>query len=359
MRRALVTTTINPPTEQLRAWLSQLKTDDVVVIVGDRKTPQLEFVKLWEEFPDLEGYYVDVESTEFASERVTGFNTIQRRNLGFLRVLKIQANGGNIDYVITVDDDNEPGDDEWVGDVDEIMLGKSPIDWVLKGHEGWADPGELSIPRTTHRGFPLEITNTHRCRETFRVEVDKSPVGVFCSIITGDPDISAVERLLLAPIVDAAFDATIAPRVWAPFNTQATAIRTELLPAMHLWLGVGRYDDIFASFVTQRIMWELGYVVRFGNPTAHQNRNPHNLLRDLNDELFGYRNALWITDQLSEINLSGTKNVLEMTHLIYQHFNVLRTSTTTDITPYRMIRGMQTWLEDIRRLGYTWEGAGA
>jgi len=48
-----------------------------------------------------------------------------------------------------------------------------------------------------------------------------------------------------------------------------------------------------------------------------------------------------------------------MTHLIYQHFNVLRTSTTTDITPYRMIRGMQTWLEDIRRLGYTWEGAGA
>jgi hypothetical protein len=54
----------------------------------------------------------------------------------------------------------------------------------------------------------------------------------------------------------------------------------------------GRYDDIFASLVAQRVMRERELCVHFGQPFVWQTRNPHNLLSDLRAEQWGAEHTL-------------------------------------------------------------------
>jgi hypothetical protein len=49
-----------------------------------------------------------------------------------------------------------------------------------------------------------------------------------------------------------------------------------------------RLTDIWRSFVAQRILWAMGYSVAFHAAEVHQDRNDHDLLKDLRDEFVGY-----------------------------------------------------------------------
>jgi hypothetical protein len=40
-------------------------------------------------------------------------------------------------------------------------------------------------------------------------------------------------------------------------------------------------SDIWRSYVSQRLLWDVGYVVAFAPPMAHQFRSPHNYLGDM------------------------------------------------------------------------------
>ena len=96
------------------------------------------------------------------------------------------------------------------------------------------------------------------------------------------------------------------PGTWSPFNSQNTALMRDAVPAYFLSPYTGRYDDIWASYVVERIAQHMGHIIAFGEPLVRQKRNEHNLWRDLDAE----RNGMILTDgfcaALREVRLLGT-----------------------------------------------------
>ena len=78
-------------------------------------------------------------------------------------------------------------------------------------------------------------------------------------------------------------------RAWTPFNSQNTALARRVLQAYFLSPHVGRFDDIFASFIVKRIADHLGEGVAFGRPLVRQTRNQHDAWEDLDLERMGCR----------------------------------------------------------------------
>jgi hypothetical protein len=60
-----------------------------------------------------------------------------------------------------------------------------------------------------------------------------------------------------------------------------TAVIRELIPAWFMMPGVGRHDDIYASLIVQRVARERNLHVHFGPPFTYQQRNKHDLIKDL------------------------------------------------------------------------------
>lgn len=290
MKRALVTTTINDISKWLPRWMAQLTVNDVVVVVGDDKTPHDKVMDALAQYDRT--YYIDPRfPSRWKSTDVLGRNTIQRRNLGFLDAAAMKA-----DLIISVDDDNVPVNDTWLEQITQ-QFGSARRVQAVSTSSGWFNPGEICLPRTVCRGFPID--QLHRPYVEQHIMEDDVRCGVFQSMVLGDPDVDAVTRIVDAPEVVGTYrNVTLADGTWAPFNSQATVFRTELLPCMMMWPGVGRYDDIWASFLCQAVMQPFGYRVRFGAPCVRQDRNEHDLIRDLELELHGYRHTTELTAAL-------------------------------------------------------------
>jgi hypothetical protein len=54
---------------------------------------------------------------------------------------------------------------------------------------------------------------------------------------------------------------------------------------MLVLVGVGRYDDIWGSYIAQRVMAETGHRVHYGKPFVWQERNPQSIWTNLRDEI--------------------------------------------------------------------------
>ena len=109
MKKVIVTTTINPPTEAIEAF--QAMTDWDLVVIGDKKTPS--------DYHLSRGVYVTPEEQEKydpALSDAIGWNCIQRRSFGLL-----WANDMKADVVAVVDDDNIP----LPGWGKDLLVGKS------------------------------------------------------------------------------------------------------------------------------------------------------------------------------------------------------------------------------------------
>ena len=81
---------------------------------------------------------------------------------------------------------------------------------------------------------------------------------------------------------------------------------------------IGRYNDIFASIVAQKIMRGLNLQVHFGKPFVWQQRNKHNLVTDLKNELWGYENIWPIAGHIDRLVLPlGNPSVIDKLRDIY------------------------------------------
>jgi hypothetical protein len=80
----------------------------------------------------------------------------------------------------------------------------------------------------------------------------------------------------------------------------------DIVPAYFLSPRIGRYDDIWASYLILAISHHLGDLIAYGSPLVRQDRNPHDYWKDLDQE----RPAMRVTDRLCaalrQIRLSGT-----------------------------------------------------
>ena len=297
MKIALCTTTINVP--KVLSLYRALGPDVMFFIVGDRKTPDEKVVDFLLDIPNHVYYGADLLN-DYKCAKFIGHNSIQRRNLGYLEALKWGA-----DVIVSWDDDNLPFNDRYFDDILEKFiwswaggprsLGRnahlSEVSRPFNGLQvtsahGWFDPGQLLVPPARHRGYP------HDVRTDFQVtHIVNAKIGVAAGLCLGNPDISAVDRISQEPYVygvsELARAGVVCDRnVHTVWNSQNTATIRELAPAMFLWPG-SRHDDIYASLAMQRIMRERELHVHFGSPFVHQERNPHDLLKDLRAEIEG------------------------------------------------------------------------
>ena len=105
----------------------------------------------------------------------------------------------------------------------------------------------------------------------------------------GDPDVDAIGRIAMRPEVEFDVDGYYGAVQVAPFNSQNTILHRDAFPAYCVLPFVGRMDDIWASYLFQR---EHTDSVVFGPATVFQERNEQDLVKNLADEMLGYRRTL-------------------------------------------------------------------
>lgn len=274
MKQYIVTTTINPPTKATLAFAEM--SDWTLIVVGDTKTPH-------QDYKSLNCIYLHPSEQEAKYRNLSdaiGWKSIQRRNIGFVEAYNLGA-----DIVATVDDDNIPYDN-WGKN---LFVGKEIDCDLYQPVKDVFDP--LSVTNSNHvwhRGYPIEYV-------PYRNEVEylgktKRKVLVQADLWDGDPDIDALARLAMKPIVR--FSEITEPycsNVISPFNSQNTFLAREVIPFYSVLPHIGRMDDIWGSYILQL---SFPNSVIYNRSSVYQSRNPQDLITNLEKEIIGYRNTL-------------------------------------------------------------------
>lgn len=299
MKLALITTTINVP-----RVLSLYRAHDAHIpffVAADEKTPD-EAYAFCADLGNCEIYTPERQS-EFGYECSDhiGWNSIGRRNIALLEAVKSGA-----EVIVTIDDDNIPMDMDYFVHLRAAFDPRQRSEnFPFRGLEAsspqrWFDVGQLLTPPAKHRGFPINVFPS-----LVLEPVTSARIGVAAGACLGDPDIDACTRIVDHPVIHLASEVLKAGVVTDPrrtrtvFNSQNTAFRRDLAACMFMMPALGRFDDIYASLICQRVMADRGQYVHFGQPFVWQQRNSHNLIDDLIGEIDGMANvekfaeALW------------------------------------------------------------------
>lgn len=291
MKPALVITTIAAPSSAVVRF-SELLPHWNIYVVGDRKTP--------------EDWHVDgIEFLPFDPARSTLDAAIppdrySRKNLGYLAAMRDGA-----DVVIETDDDNFPYD-SFGSQLSRIVVGAPVVDG------GWVNVYRAFTPQGIWpRGFPLSMVAASLQREPLR----GPPVAAECLIqqclVDDDPDVDAIYRLTVgraarfagAPLV-------LRPGTYSPLNSQNTIWWADTYPLLYLPSHVSwRACDIWRGLVAVAVAEARGWSIGVLPPTARQDRNPHDLMRDFRDELPVYLDTENVLDRLAEAVARTSDNV--------------------------------------------------
>jgi hypothetical protein len=312
--KAVVVPTINVP-ENLTKWAAMLDPEhDIIIVVGNERSPHAGIEDFVKTLPvPTEYMHPDGEvSRRWSVDKFLDPNHHHRRNLGVLQALSYgQTLGEPLEMLITIDDDNHPYAENWVYNASRL-ISQPNVRPVIRADSGWWNVGELCEPAVTHRGFPLWYRL--RAERVQSLVANHERIGVVAGLWIGDPDIDAVERITLNPEVQYITNSvTLHADTWCPFDSQSTAIAGDLVPMLCMWTDVGRYDDIWASYLMRTVMDPLGYHVTYGEPSVIQRRNPHDLLKDLNAELYGMTNTERLCEALHDIRNDIRKRVAAAT----------------------------------------------
>lgn len=331
MKTALILTTIRVPT--VLALYRRLDPSVRFFVAMDQKTPKAAY-DFCASIPDCEVYSPDRQKElGWECSSLLGWKTIARRNIALLEALKWGA-----DVIVSIDDDNIPVDRYFDSFYDLWRASWQKERWYLSSHgsysdvvgapffsglkvsgSGWFDPGYLQFPAdgmdpVCQRGFPQQLSSLR----SFEPVVD-ARIGVAQGVVLGNPDTSAVDRISRHPTVHQVSEVLRAgvvsdPRqVWAPLNAQNIAFLRELAPCFFMVPQFGRHDDIFAGLVAQRVMRERDLFVHYGRPFVWQQRNQHDLIKDLKAELWGMEHvvefAVWLARDAFAADLSTLQTV--------------------------------------------------
>jgi hypothetical protein len=336
VKHACVLTTINVPNV-----LQLYRACDPAVrffVVGDKKSDDIATRILIDTVPNSVYYsYDDQQQLGYGTNSMLPANCIQRRNIGFLEAVKWGA-----EIVTSIDDDNIPLDLSYFGDMNCRL--QWPFNGVeISGKDGWFDVGQYLQPKSPHRGFPIQKKHNPVYRG-----VTKARIGVVAGVCMADPDISATTRIVSAPDVQQVAQlleagCVVAHDTRTVWNSQNTSVLRELLPAWGMIPFVQRYDDIFASLICKRIMRDRELHVHFGKPFVLQQRNQHDLVRDLKGEVDGMATAIKLADLLDQVILPN-KSVAADCRIIWDAIK------TSGLMPFEAISAMYAYLTDCEAL---------
>jgi Reversibly glycosylated polypeptide len=328
MKIALCTTTINMPRvlELYRACAQE----PMFFIAGDMETPG-GHVSLMRNIGRF--VYLDpCSQNRWKCSELLGWNTLARRNIAFLEALKDGA-----EVIVSIDDDNSPLNSDYFWTI-ETKIFRPFKGLCARSGTGWFDAGQLLVPWAKHRGIP------HKHHSHIYNPVTNVKIGVMAGLVLGDSDVDATTRMEQQPDTQVVSElarsgVVVNLNTHTVFNSQNTALIRELVPAWFMMPGIGRYDDIYASLIAQRVAKERELHVHFGQPFVHQQRNPHDLVKDLRAEIDGMENVSKLADLLDHIVLPA-KSVIEDVRIIYEQLCFCQ------FIPQESATAGLVWLED-------------
>ncbi len=274
--KAIVTTTINPPTKTIIS-LSK-KNDWKLYIVGDQKTPHDLYQN--ENWTYLNPEYQEKRYPKLS--KMLGWNNIQRRNIGFVEAVKDGA-----EIIATIDDDNIPYNN-WG---ENLSIGKEITCHSYTNEKGLFDPLCLTnISKYWHRGYPLSLVETRKENQS---KLKSIKVSVQADLWNGKPDVDAVSRLMYGYKDEniLAFSPYSSPKTI--FSSQNAFLERAIMPHYAVLPFCGRMDDIWGCIVLQN---RTKCEVLFYSPSTFHDRNHHNAINDLKEEIIGYDKTMKILE---------------------------------------------------------------
>ena len=286
----IVITTIQPPTSSVMAMVERAHRDGLrVIAVGDRKSPET----AWPNGV----YFLSIASQLKMDLKLPALlpeNHYARKNLGYLLAISRGA-----EVIFDTDDDNAPLPSWCRREVN--VLARPCL------QSGWVNAYQwFSQENIWPRGLPLESIRSSDTEIPLGQPVTaQAPIQQ--GLANGSPDVDAVWRLTMDK--DIAFQdngsVLLGKGTWCPFNSQSTWWFPEAYSLMYLPSFVSfRMTDIWRSFIAQRCLWAMGHGLVFHGPEMFQERNPHNLLRDFEQEIPGYLGNNKIREILEGLGLS-------------------------------------------------------
>jgi hypothetical protein len=331
-----VITTINLPTNQVIELAKKHKKENLgkIIIIGDLKGPK--------EYALKGAQLISIGAQEELFQDFSSIlpkNHYARKNIGYLFAIKEGAS-----CIYETDDDNRPNE-YWLPRQLKVKKAKK-----VAAKEGWVNIYKyFSKEHIWPRGLPLDQIK----KGTFLLEdVNES---VICPIqqglVNNSPDVDAIWRLTLDRPFNfdkQAKDSVLVPKgVWSPFNTQSTWWWPIAYPLLYIPSYCSfRMCDIWKSFIAQRCLWELDSELVYHPPEVVQDRNPHNLNRDFEEEIPGYLYNDKIAKILEKIELSrGPDYVSENLKKCY------RVLVKEEIFPKQELALVEAWCKEIDELG--------
>lgn len=291
MKLVVVGTTIHGeggylPLDRLAA---QSKFSDIAfVIAGDTNSAPFDASR----FSCRVEYLEPKDQERFAVSEAIGWKTPRRRPVAWLRAVELDP-----DFILSVDDDNIPSPDyfeRWhevlTRPVNRMAVPAGAVEAAAWHNYLRTSDAPIEI---FPRGFPLAFrrqgeTHIEAAREPIPPEV----IGLFQGISLGDPDIDGMTRLVYPKRLplNAIGEKNYCLRdVWSPYNMQNTVFAKILFPLPILWPHAAQFDDIYASFVWQKLLFNNGLFAHIGDPVNRQDRGIRDIVNvDFRETIEGY-----------------------------------------------------------------------
>lgn len=253
--------------------------EEAVVIVGDKKTPEV-----WvgekgyigvEEQKDLYGKFAEA----------LPLNHYARKNIGYVHALAKEP-GCEAIY--------ETDDDTFLSEAGNAELEALKVKSKRVGGAGWVNVYRAySDSVIWPRGLPLEFVMEHVEIENKNNENQIYDFAIRQFLVNGDPDVDAIYRLTNKDLFkfeknfQENFHLNSSAR--CPYNSQNTVHTRVAYPFLYLPSFVSfRMTDIWRSIIAQVYLLTRGEKIVFSPPNSEQERNEHDLSSDLKEELPGY-----------------------------------------------------------------------
>jgi len=333
VKTALVITSISQPNPVLVSFAEASRKNFIdFIVIGDIKSPS-EF-----NLPECDFWSIeDQRNLDFQLAKNLPEQHYARKNLGYL-----VAMGRGAEMIIETDDDNFPREEFWQ---------ERPTMHTARIAEnvGWINVYRYFTEAAIWpRGFPLQYIQKKV------LPIDSFPEKeLYCPIQQGladdNPDVDAVYRLVMPLPVSF----SLQPRLivgkgsWSPFNSQNTTWFKEAFPLLYIPSYCNfRMCDIWRSFVALRICWANGWGVLFHGPTVWQERNEHNLLKDLEDEVPGYIYNAMICTNLEKLAIKPGAH-----YIAKNMINCYRMLIDMGVVGINELTLLNNWINDIANQG--------
>jgi len=304
---AVTLTTINLPIVVAKLAAQKISLGDSleIIIIGDLKTPPgtSEYLKnLQAASPEIVIRYMDVDEQKqrFSKYEVLWehlpLNSFSRRNYADLYCL-----AEKVDYVIRIDDDNFPMDDNFI--LEHVKALELEEVGLIADSLGWFNICSLLLEEKGKEFYPRGFPYPYRDKPSNSKNViSKVNIGINAGLWLGDPDVDAITRLAISPKATGINKNNLTNYIalgkgtWSPINTQNTSYRGEILKISFVSPHVGRYDDIFCGYIARSILDQVNIQTSYGLPLVFQDRNKHDLWNDEKLERFGNTRGVEIID---------------------------------------------------------------